>query len=63
MTRSDQNRTFHYAVLASLGLHAILLASFPDLVNTARRAVESFTPPIVARLIAPEPASAPPTEE
>lgn len=63
MIRSDQNRTFQYAVLASLALHAILLASFPDLVNTARRAVESFTPPIVARLIAPEPASAPPTEE
>lgn len=63
MTRGDHNRTFHYAVLASLVLHAVLLLSFPDLVSRARRAVESLAPPIVARLIAPEPASAPPDEE
>lgn len=63
MTRGDHNRNFHYAVLASLALHAVLLLGFPDLISTARRAVESFTPPIVARLIAPEPASAPPAVE
>ena len=63
MTRGDQNRTFHYAVLASLVLHAVLLLSFPDLVSRARRAVENLAPPIVARLMAPEPASAPPAEE
>lgn len=63
MIRGDQNRTFHYAVLASLALHALLLLGFPDLINSARRAVESFTPPIVARLMAPEPAGAPPAAE
>ena len=63
MTRGDPNRTFHYAVLVSLALHAVLLLSFPDLVSRARRVVENLAPPIVARLIAPEPASAPPAQE
>ena len=64
MSDSAQNRVFHYAILASLALHALLFLGFPDLINSARRAVESFPPPILARLMAPEPAVAPaaPTE-
>jgi protein TonB len=54
----NRNRAFHYAVLASLALHALLLFAFPDLLDTARRAV-SLPPQIIARLMAPEPAPAP----
>jgi TonB family protein len=50
---------FHYALLASIALHALLLFAFPDWMETARRVVES-PPPIIARLLAPEPAPAPP---
>jgi len=54
----NRNRAFHYAVLASLALHALLLFAFPDLIDTARRAV-SLPPQIIARLMAPEPAPPP----
>ncbi|MGH8726504.1 MAG: energy transducer TonB, partial [Burkholderiales bacterium] len=59
MISTGHNRVFHYAVLASLVLHALLLFGFPDLIDTARRAV-SFPPPIIARLLQPEPAPAKP---
>jgi len=58
----NRNRTFHYAVLASLALHAVLLFTLPDIVDTARRAA-SIPPQIIARLMAPEPAPAPPVPE
>jgi protein TonB len=62
VSHGDQNRIFHFAILASLALHALLFLGFPDLINSARRAVENFPPPILARLIAPEPV-APPVAE
>ena len=34
----SDNRAFHYAIGASLALHALVLFSFPNLVDTARRA-------------------------
>ena len=49
-----RNRIFHYAVLASLALHALLFVAFPDLVDSARRAA-SIPPQIIARLLEPEP--------
>jgi protein TonB len=55
---SGHNRAFHYAILASLVLHALVLFLFPDLLDPARRAVR-FPPPIIARLIEPEPAAPP----
>jgi protein TonB len=48
------NRPFHYAVIASLGLHAFVLLLFPDLLDPSRRGVQ-FPPPIIARLMEPEP--------
>ena len=54
----SDNRNFHYAIVASLALHALLLFSFPDLIDTARRAA-SIPPQIIARLMAPEPTPAP----
>jgi protein TonB len=54
----NRNRAFHYAVLASLALHALLLFAFPDLIDTARRAA-SLPPQIIARLMAPKPAPPP----
>jgi protein TonB len=53
---SRQNRVFHYAILASLALHALLLFAFdnPDRASAAR-----FPPPIIARLLEPEPAAPP----
>jgi len=58
------NRRFHYALAASLAMHALALFAFPDLVDTARRAA-SIPPQIIARLMEPEPAPAPiaPSEE
>ena len=56
---SSQNRVFHYAVLASLVLHGLLLFGIPDLVDTARR-VAALPQPLIARLMAPEPVAAPP---
>jgi protein TonB len=58
MADNDRNRVFHYAVLASLALHALLLFGFPDLIDTARRAA-SLPPTIIARLMEPEPAPTP----
>ena len=62
----SDNRPFHYAVGASLALHALVLASFPNLLETARQAVS--LPPLIARLMeppAPEPVPvpAPPPEK
>jgi protein TonB len=54
----SDNRTFQYAIAASLAIHAALLFSLPDLADTARRAA-AIPPQIIARLIAPEPAPAP----
>jgi len=55
---SNRNRAFHYAVLVSLALHAVVLFAFPELIDTARR-VASVPPAIIARLMEPEPAPAP----
>jgi periplasmic protein TonB len=60
---SRQDRAFHYAILASLALHALVLLFFPDLLDPAKRTVR-FPPTIVARLLEPEPepiAIAPPS--
>jgi periplasmic protein TonB len=54
----NRNRGFHYAVVVSLALHALLLFAFPELLDTARRAA-SIPPQIIARLREPEPAPAP----
>jgi TonB family protein len=51
----SDNRPFHYAVAASVTLHAAVLFAFPDLVDDARRAA-SIPPQIIARLMEPEPA-------
>ena len=56
MSDSGNNRVFHYAILASLALHALLLLGFPDLIERARRAV-SFPAPLIARLMEPEAAA------
>lgn len=56
----SDNRAFHYAIGASLALHALVLFSFPNLVDTARRA--ATLPPLIARLMeppAPEPVPVP----
>jgi len=53
----SDNRPFHYAMGASLALHAIVLASFPDLIDTARQTVS--LPPIIARLMEPAPEPVP----
>jgi protein TonB len=54
-----RNRVFHYALVASLALHALLFLSVPDFLDRAQRAAQSV-PPIIARLMAPEPVPAPP---
>jgi periplasmic protein TonB len=51
----SDNRSFYYAMAASLALHALVLFAFPELVDTARRAA-SIPPQIIARLMEPEPA-------
>jgi periplasmic protein TonB len=51
----SDNRGLHYAIAASLALHALVLLAFPELVDTARRAA-SIPPQIIARLMEPEPA-------
>jgi periplasmic protein TonB len=48
------NRVFRYALGASIALHALLLLSFPDLMERARE-VASIPPQIIARLMAPAP--------
>jgi periplasmic protein TonB len=50
----SDNRPFHYAVAASLALHALALFALPDLADTARRAA-SIPPQIIARLMEPAP--------
>jgi TonB family protein len=56
MVDSGQNRAFHYALLASLALHVLLLFTFD---NPDRARAVRFPPPIIARLMEPEPASPP----
>ena len=53
----SDNRPFHYALGASLVLHALVLFSFPNLIDTARRAAS--LPPIIARLMEPAPEPVP----
>lgn len=50
----SDNRPFHYAMAASLALHAAALFSIPDLLDTARRAA-AIPPQLIARLMEPEP--------
>jgi protein TonB len=58
VNRGDRNRILHYAILASLALHAVLLLGLPDLISGARHAA-SLPPKIIARLMAPEPVPVP----
>ncbi len=53
----SDNRAFRYALGASLALHVLVLASFPNLIDTARRAAS--LPPIIARLMEPAPEPVP----
>jgi TonB family protein len=50
----SDNRAFHYALGASLALHALALFTMPQLADTARRAA-SIPPQIIARLMEPAP--------
>jgi periplasmic protein TonB len=52
MVSDSRNRAFYGALAASLAVHALLLLSFPDLIDSARRAA-SIPPQIIARLMAP----------
>ena len=61
----SDNRAFHYALGASLALHAAVLFTMPEFVDTARRAA-SIPPQIIARLMEPAPPApepVPPVEE
>jgi protein TonB len=58
VNRGDRNRVLHYAILASLALHAVLLLGLPDLISGARHAA-ALPPKIIARLMAPEPVPVP----
>jgi protein TonB len=61
----SDNRAFHYALGASLALHALVLFTMPQFVDTARRAA-SIPPQIIARLMepaAPAPEPAPTVEQ
>lgn len=58
MNRGDRNRVLHYAMLASVALHALLLLGLPDLISGAQHAA-SLPPKIIARLMAPEPVPVP----
>lgn len=59
----SDNRAFHYALGASLALHALALFTMPQLADTARRAA-SIPPQIIARLMEPAaPAPEPPIAE
>ena len=55
----SDNRPFHYAMAASVALHAAVLFGFPDLADTARRAA-SIPPQLIARLMEPEPVAGKP---
>ena len=62
MIARGRNRTLHYAVLASLVLHAAALVVFPDLRPAMTQVVESV--PLIARLLDLPPAPvAPPVPE
>ena len=50
----SDNRAFHYALGASIALHALALMTMPAFVETARRAA-SIPPQIIARLMEPAP--------
>lgn len=61
----SDNRAFHYALGASLALHALALFATPKFVETARRAA-SIPPQIIARLMEPAPPApepVPPVDE
>ena len=61
----SDNRAFHYALGASIALHALALLTMPELADTARRAA-SIPPQIIARLMepaAPTPEPVPPVDE
>ena len=61
----SDNRAFHYALGASIALHALALFTMPELADTARRAA-SIPPQIIARLMEPAPpapAPVPPVDE
>ena len=61
----NDNRAFHYALGASLALHALALFTMPQFVDTARRAA-SIPPQIIARLMEPAPPApepVPPVDE
>jgi protein TonB len=55
---TSNNRGLHYALAASIALHALLLLSFPDLIESARRAA-SIPPQLIARLMEPAPPAPP----
>lgn len=55
-------RPFQYAVLASLALHALVLFAFPSVFDPVWRAVQS-APPLLARLMEPEPVAPPKVEK
>jgi periplasmic protein TonB len=56
-----RNRAFHYAVLLSIVVHAVVLLASPSLREAARRIV--WPEPIVARLVEPPAPPAPPAAE
>jgi protein TonB len=61
----SDNRAFRYALGASLVLHALVLFTMPQFVDTARRAA-SIPPQIIARLMEPAPPApepVPPVDE
>jgi periplasmic protein TonB len=61
----SDNRAFHYALGASLALHALALFTMPQFIDTARRAA-SIPPQIIARLMEPAPPApepVPPVDE
>ena len=61
----SDNRAFHYALGASIALHALALFTMPELADTARRAA-SIPPQIIARLMEPAPPApepVPPVDE
>ena len=58
MSADRRNRAFQYALVASVALHALLFLSVPDFLDRAQRAAASV-PPIIARLMAPEPVPTP----
>lgn len=60
MADNDRNRVFHYAVLASLALHALVIFTFK---KSDQSFAVSLPPALIARLMEPEPAPAPAAAE